>query len=381
MLIVSNNEDVSVPLWHALERAGIRAEVVPGGPEAVLPIVGGWLSGQGSGSADCAWGAIADATDHSGIELIRRLREAFPELFLLAAVVNPDLKTSQAIAEAGARDFLVHPFDEDQIAACLRLWGECPAAAPSGRMVCFLPARGGDGASTVALHVADSAVHERRERGFGGRVLLADLDLQTGDVAFRLQLSPQRTLADALQIQSADEAAPLWRDCVCPWRQVDVLVSPPPGASLSSGQLRRTAALLSSARARYPFVVCDMPPAIHSSSTAVLQQADEVYIVCTPEITSLHLAQRRVEDLQHAGVERDKLRLVLNRTGSHPWIGSEEAGHSVGLPVSARLANDYAGLHAAILKGVVVARRSTLGRQFTELTRQALGLRARAAAA
>jgi Flp pilus assembly CpaE family ATPase len=141
------------------------------------------------------------------------------------------------------------------------------------------------------------------------------------------------------------------------------------------------AALLSSAKARYPFVVCDMPPAMYSSSPAVLQLADEVCVVCTPEITSLHFARRRVEELQQAGVGPHRISLVLNREGSHPWIGSEEANRVAGIPVSSRLANDYKGLQAAIVQGDVVARRSLLGRQIRELTRHTLGVRTRAAAA
>jgi Flp pilus assembly CpaE family ATPase len=311
-------------------------------------------------------------------------------VFILAALETPDVATTQAVTKAGAWDYLVHPFDEEQIAACLRLWGEVPSASP-GRLVCFLPARGGDGASTVALHVAESAVHERSARGFAGRVLLVDLDFQAGDMAFRLRLAPQRTLGDALL--TPDSAPSRWKDCVCPWGQVDVLASPPPGAILANDPLSRTdpqggavadtrlAALLSSAKARYPLVVCDLPPAMHSSARAVLRLADEVCVVCTPEITSVHFARRRVEELQQAGVGVENVRLILNRTGSHAWIGVEEVAQVVGAPVSALLANDYGGLQTAILAGGVVARRSTLGRQIGELTRQTLGVRARVAAA
>jgi Flp pilus assembly CpaE family ATPase len=412
VLILSANEDISVPLWHALERAGLRAEVLPI-DLTVLQRVGERLSQQ----PDRCWAAIVDASGRQGIVLIRRLRDTFPELFLLAAVASPSVATTQAVTEAGARDYLVHPFDEEQIAACLRLWGESPTSPASGRMVCFLPARAGDGASTVALHVADAAVHERKARGFHGRVLLVDLDFQSGDIAFRLQLSPRGTLADALQATpianspaqnsaatnsattnslttnspaassagsgspGSDRMGPQWRDWVCPWRQVDVLAAPPPAAAIANSQPAAAAAVLAAAKARYPFVVCDMPPAIYSSSPAVLRLADEVCVVCTPEITSLHLAKRRVEELQQAGVERSNLRLVLNRTGSHPWIGSQEVEQAVALPLSARLANDYAGLHAAILQGSVVKRRSTLGKQIGELTRQALGVQTQAAAA
>jgi Flp pilus assembly CpaE family ATPase len=410
VLIVSANEDIAVPLWHAFERAGVRAEIVPAG-EPALQFVGGRLSA----ARDTAWGVVVEAAGRGqGTDLIRRVRQSFPQVVILAALAAPNLATTQAATQAGAWDYLIHPFGEDQIAACLPLWGQTPALSSPGRMVCFLPASAGDGASTVALHVAEAAVHERRARGFSGRVLLVDLDFQAGDVAFRLQLEPPRTIADALQ--AADFAAPRWRDWVCPYGQVDVLASPPAAAGTAkdrpceggtgesgageydageygagehgtdksggrTDQASRMAALMSSAKACYPFVVCDMPPAMYSSSPAVLHLADEVCVVCTPEITSLHFARRRIDELQQAGVAANRIILVLNREGSHPWVGAEEANRAAGMPVSVRLPNDYKGLQAAIVQGDVVAHRSLLGRQIRELTRHTLGVRARVAAA
>jgi hypothetical protein len=72
------------------------------------------------------------------------------------------------------------------------------------------------------------------------------------------------------------------------------------------------------------------------------------------------------------------LKLVLNRAGSHAWIGAEEVGQVAGLPVSALLGNEYRAVSRAVLEGGVVARRSTLGQQFGELGREALGSRVRA---
>jgi Flp pilus assembly CpaE family ATPase len=373
VLIVSANEDIAVPLWHAFERAGVRAEIVPAA-EPALPFVGVRLST----ARDRAWGVVVDATGRGqGIELIRSLRESFPQVVILAALASPNLATAQAATKAGAWDYLLPPFAADPVAACLPLWGQTPALSSPGRMVCFLPARAGDGASTVALHVAEAAVDERRARGFTGRVLLVDLDFQAGDVAFRLQLEPLGTIADALE--AADFSAPQWRNWVCRFGQVDVLASPP-GAVIAN-ESSRIAALMSSAKVGYPFVVCDMPPAMYSSSPAVLKLADEVCVVCTPEITSLHFARRRIDELREAGVASDRISLVLNREGSHAWIGSEEANRVAGVPVSLRLANDYKGLQAAIVQGEVVAHRSLLGRQIREVARHTLGVRTRAAAA
>jgi Flp pilus assembly CpaE family ATPase len=162
---------------------------------------------------------------------------------------------------------------------------------------------------------------------------------------------------------------------------MDVLAAPPPGAAIHGNDFRRISVLLSAAKAAYPLVVADLPPALHASSRGVLELAEQVYVVCTPEITSVHLARRRANELMRIGVEQQRLRLVLNRAGSHAWIGAGEVSQAVRLPVSALVANDYAALNRAVLEGGVVPYRSALGRQFEELGRRVLGGRVGARAA
>ena len=379
VVIVSSNEDISVPLWHALQRAGLRAEVVAGGPDAKQA-----LRERLRADDEQVWGVIVDAADgkKQAIELLRELRATSPQLFLVAALGSPNARTTQEVVEAGARDYLIHPFDAEQIEGLERLWDTAAVEQPSpGRLVCILPARGGDGASTVALHVADAAAREHKGGAFARKVLLVELDFQAGDLAFRLRLAPDRTVADALQARDGSRSQ--FRDYVCAWGEVDLLSSPPAGARLCDEEHSRIQALCSSAREAYPLVVADMPPAIYSSSREVLERADEVCLVCTPEVASVHMAGRRVEELERIGVSRERLRLVLNRAGSHAWIGAGEVSQIVGLPVSTLLSNDYRALDRAVLEGGVVENRSPLGRQFRELGREVLGgsRRTRAASA
>jgi pilus assembly protein CpaE len=369
VVIVSSNDDIGVPLWHALERAEVRAEVIPGGPNACQA-----LRERVLGDSGRAWGVIVDAAagGKQPIELIRELRATSPELLILAALASPDLGRTKAVTEAGAWDYLIQPFDAEQIEGFVRLWDAAGGQSPQpGRLLCVLPARGGDGASTVALHVADAATREHQGRGFARKVLLVDLDFQAGDLAFRLQLAAGRTVADALEAPSSSR--PQFRDWVCPWREVDVLAAPPANVVTHEDELQRVSGLFAAAKAQYPLVVADMPPAMYSSSRAVLGLANEVYIVCTPEIASVHLAGRRVEELLRIGVAREALKLVLNRAGSHSWIGAREVAQVVGLPVTTLLRNEYSAVSQAVLEGGVVARRSALGRQFGELGRCALG--------
>ena len=64
-------------------------------------------------------------------------------------------------------------------------------------------------------------------------------------------------------------------------------------------------------------LLVDLPTASRGSTREVLAIADRVYLVSTPEISSLYLAAKKLEELDRLNVDRDKVRLLMNRTGDY----------------------------------------------------------------
>ena len=240
-------------------------------------------------------------------------------------------------------------------------------------LVCFLPVQGGNGASTVSLHVAEAISHHLNER-----VLLADFDFHSGTLAFRLGLKPVHTLGDVFEWgQNKDQ---LWEKVVCRWKKLDVLVAPPSNSSIHPHGLDKLPDIFRSALDRYPYVIVDHPDAIYSSSQQILTLSDLVYLVCTPEITSLHLARRKVQQIRAMGVPGERLRLIVNRAGSWGSLGVQDVGKIVGVPVSWALNNDYAALRDAVWNGGLVQDGSELAKQLRELGWSVMGVDAPVAA-
>lgn len=240
-------------------------------------------------------------------------------------------------------------------------------------LVCFLPVQGGNGASTVSLHVAEAISHHLNER-----VLLADFDFHSGTLAFRLGLKPAHTLGDVFEWSQNKEL--LWENLVCRWKKLDVLVAPPSNSSIHPHSLDKLPEVFGSALERYPYVIVDHPDAIYSSSRHILTMSDLVYLVCTPEITSLHLARRKVQQIRAMGVPGERLRLIVNRTGSWGSLGVQDVGKIVGVPVSWALNNDYAALRDAVWNGGLVQDGSELAKQLRELGWSVMGVDAPVAA-
>ncbi len=219
---------------------------------------------------------------------------------------------------------------------------------PQGRLVTFLPVKGGSGASTTALHVAEAIARKTDER-----VLFIDFDLHSGTTAFRLGLDPAGSLETLLEC--TDVGSRRIERAAGRWGRLDILV-PRKGVGAAALDFSKLDAVLDAALSRYAFVVADHPDAIYSSSAAVLNRSTAVYLVCASEIASLHLARRKRQLLDLRGA----LSLIVNRAGSMGSLSRSDVERVTGLPVAACLSNDYAAVRKAAWDGGLVESRSDL---------------------
>lgn len=241
-----------------------------------------------------------------------------------------------------------------------------PDDSSEGRLVSFLPAQGGSGASTIALHVA-AMIGQDRE----GECLLVDFDLHTGTIGFQLGLQPKHSLISVMSEQTLSEDA--LRHAVTNIHGVDTLVGTTDSDQPEPSVFRRTTEFFSLAQETYRYSFVDLPPATLSSAVDVLQRSHLVYLVCTPEITSLHLALRKLSYVQSCGVPADKIRLLVNRASSWGGLDIGRIETVVGRPIEWLIDNDYRAVRESALAGGLVSPDTSLSHQFAHLGTDILG--------
>ncbi len=322
---------------------------------SVQQIIDALLPGNGSEVV-----VIGLTEQEHALALIQEVSQSRPEIVLAAADRERDPEVVIASMRAGATEFLAPPFDLQHLQSALAKRPKGLGGPRRGRLTTVLPARGGSGASMVSVHLARSIAQVSKSR-----VLLVDFDFQAGSIAFRLGVNPEFTLADALG--RIDIIGELWQRLAYQDKGFEVLAAPASFKSLPLENLGRLPELFLSAMRTYSHVVVDMPPGMFSASEYVLDLADEVYLVTSPDVMALHLARRRVTELVEMRVPKEKIRLVVNRIDSKQSLGEREIEQAVGLPVSRALSNDYNAVSSAALKGMLLSTESDLGRQLHSL--------------
>ena len=160
----------------------------------------------------------------------------------------------------------------------------------------------------------------------------------------------------------------LWSQMVGHWDGLEVLhageLAPP--ATLTSASLE---VVLGFARGLYDTICADLASSLDPFTVQIMHEARRIFMVTTPELVPLYLAADRLKHLKDLGLA-DKVSLLLNRKNpAHRGLSDTEASQLVGLPIAHRFSNDYLGVQDAILDGIPVSSRSSLGQSIMTLAR------------
>jgi pilus assembly protein CpaE len=238
--------------------------------------------------------------------------------------------------------------------------------AKPATVYCVVPGKAGCGASTLAAHLAIEM-----HRSAGAKTLLVDADCLTGSIAFLLKLRPPFHLGDAVRdcLRLDDD---LWGRLVAPCHGIDVLTAPEePTAKVC---IDRPAAieLICFWREHYEVVVLDAPGA-YGPGCDLAALSDEILLVTTNELAALHATRRSLEVLEHNGVARDRLKLLVTRYTTTTGLKREDVETALKLAPYALLSNDYVALQNAVLEGKPAPPGTHFGRSVQALAQRLAG--------
>lgn len=224
-----------------------------------------------------------------------------------------DVQIFRQAMHAGARDFLVPPVAQEELAAALqRIAQERVARTTSGpsRLTAMVNAKGGSGATVLTCNVAHimAAVTQLR-------VAVLDMDVQFGTLPLYLDLTPEQSILKALKVADTLDAVALEAYMAKHDSGLHVLCAIPDEVVLP-GEIstERVGRLISLAMQSYEHVIIDLPRQIDLVTAMVMERADQVVVVMEQSVTHVRDAKRLLAVLsQELAIPNDRIVLVVNR--------------------------------------------------------------------
>jgi MinD-like ATPase involved in chromosome partitioning or flagellar assembly len=233
-------------------------------------------------------------------------------------------------------------------------------------MFSFLPAKAGSGASTIVLYAAAALAGH-----FQKRVLVIDADLRSSALSIMLNLREFHSLQEVLRSAAELDAFRL-NSAVTRVHNVDMLLSSRLALS-PTPNWEHYFRLLELVRSRYDVVLVDMPEVVNPATRELVRRSRVVFNVCTPEMTSLKLAERRHQELMEAGLSEDRVQILLNRWHTTE-VKPQEIEAFLHLPVTHVFPNDYKSVRAAMVEGRLVPGNTRLGKDLQDFAGQLIGV-------
>ncbi len=309
-------------------------------------------------------------------QVIRRVKSCSTPPLIIALSDMADPETILGSIRAGANEFLYPPLEATLHKALERLSGErakqqTAPARHRGRTLGFFSAKGGCGATTIACHVACEI-----QKLTGQEALLADLDMESGLVAFLMKAKAPYTILDAIHnVHRLDLS--YWKALVSNGQQPGLeVIGAPPAATTMREVLdpEQTRNVLRFLRTSYDWILVDLGRSLNSLSMQLLEEIDEAFLVATLDLPALHQAKQVVSALLDNGYSRNRLRLILNRMPRRPDFEPAEVQRVLGLPIFEMLPNDYPELFEAYSEGNLLSAGSELGKALNGLAAKIAGV-------
>jgi len=305
-------------------------------------------------------------------DIIRRIRTVSqaPVIVVHDAL---DAETILTVIRSGAREYVYPPYEAGLLQALERIGRERAeqegARGGNGQIVGLLSAKGGCGATTVACHLAVELRRLTRKE-----ILLADLDLTAGIVGFVMNAHSPYSILDAVgNLHRLDlsywkalvfNGSPRLEMIIAPQRPL--LEAPP-----EPGSFRE---VLRFARSHYDWIVADLGRGLNVLTMSLLENVDQLLLVSHAEIPAFYQTKNIVQTLRHAGFNEERIRLLVNRFPRDSDISIQEVERLIGMPIYLKLPNSYPELYRAFAEGRLLTPDTQLGKQFTRLAQNLLGV-------
>ncbi len=305
-------------------------------------------------------------------------------LSALAEVCQPDTKVVvigqvndvilyRELIRQGVSEYLVAPVSPLQLVQTIASLYRSEKAAPVGRVVAFVGAKGGTGSSTIAHNCAWDM-----SRFTDAETAILDLDLAHGTAALDFNLDGSGGLLEAIaQPERVDELL-LDRLFVRIGDKLSLLAGPGGVDRDLSIEAHAVETILTSMRSSMPLIAVDIPKVWAPWVKFTLLHADQVVLTAEPDLASLANARALVEVLKSARPNDPPPTLVLNQVGipKRPEISAADFRKAVGVEVSAIIPFDPQNFGNALNNGKMLlelAPRSKSAEALSKLARSLAG--------
>lgn len=286
----------------------------------------------------------------AALERLAEVCDATTRLIVLGHV--NDVVLYRDLIRSGVSEYIVLPASAQTIVSAITELFAAEGAAPIGRTIAFVSAKGGAGGSTVSHNVAWAASQHLRQD-----VLILDTDFAFGTAGLNFNQDPPHGLADAVEASQKMDQVMLDRLMSKAANHISLLTAPVMLDRTFDFEERAFEQAIELSQKTSPVVIIDLPHGWTSWIRHTLATVDEIIIVAEPDLANLRNAKNLADAVKALRPTESEPLLVINKLGvpRRPEIAPDEFANSVECRLLATIGFDAATYGTAANNGQMIA--------------------------
>jgi len=264
-----------------------------------------------------------------GFEILERLRRnpRFSHIPVIVITAKDELSEKLKAFELGADDYLVKPFQPEELVARMGILARRGKAMQivhdmetksksTANLITVHSLRGGLGCSSIVVNLGLAFY-----KLWGKQTLLVDGVLTAGQVALMLDAKPGATWENlvGINIENLDDV--VVSEMMCSHKSgIRYIASPrfPIAADTFSHDM--LGLFIDLLKSQNEFVLVDAPHDFSDLTIQMLSMSNSILLVMAPEMASLRSTMSAIEIYDRLGISLDKAKIILNNNSSNPAI-------------------------------------------------------------
>ncbi|KKB08183.1 AAA family ATPase [Devosia chinhatensis] len=289
----------------------------------------------------------------ASLERLAEVCDASTRVIVLGHV--NDVLLYRELIRSGISEYIVLPATPHDIVSAIADLYVSEGAAPIGRTIGFVSAKGGSGGSTVAHNVAWAIATALRQD-----CLIIDMDLPFGTAGLNFNQDPPHGLADAVLANQKVDQTMLDRLMSKAANHINLLTAPAMLDRTWDFEEREFEQIIEICQKSMPVIILDIPHAWNAWTRQTLSAVDEVVIVAEPDLANLRNAKNLVDAIKAMRPAESATSLVINKQGlpRRPEIAAAEFASSVECRLLGQIGFDAALFGTAANNGQMIAEVS-----------------------
>lgn len=281
-----------------------------------------------------------------------------PDSTIIVISVQGEQEYLRRAMAAGAKDYLIKPFDGDELVDGIRhiftrerkrreKLTLNPTHSPLGQVITIYSTKGGSGKTTIAANLGFGLSLDLRKK-----ICIVDMNFLLGNLPFHLNVTPQNTISDLvshidnLSVSLLDSYLTRVTD------NVKVLAAPPTPEQARTLTIEHITSIIKVLQLNYDYIVIDTPSALSPIQYHTFNLSTVIFLICSLDIPTLINSKKYLERLESFKDLSSKIHLVLNHSDPFGNITLQDATTLLKKDFSYSLSNDEITIVTAANQGI-----------------------------